>query len=67
LAELAKDWEDTQIQPGEITYRQFSDYKGIPLDTAKNFLMTQFEAKKLNRRMVIIDGKRTWAYSKPSV
>jgi len=64
LAELARDYEETQIKPGEITYRMFADYKNIKNGVAKCFLQLQYERKKLTRRDVVVDGKHTWAYSK---
>lgn len=64
LEELKRDFENTLIKPGETTYKMFSDYAGIPMDAAKYFLQAQFEAKLLLRRMITMDGKRTWAYSK---
>lgn len=65
LEQMSDYYDETQIKPGEVTWRQFADYKHIDGDCAKNFLENLVKEKKLTRRMVTVDGKRCTAYAKP--
>lgn len=67
MEEIAKDFDETQIKTGEVTWRMFADYKHIDGDCAKNFLENMVKDGKLTRRFVVYDGKKTMAYSKPSL
>lgn len=66
MAEIAIDFDETVIKQGEFTWRMFAEFKAIDPDCAKNFLENMVKEKKLARRFVIWEGKRTVAYSKPA-
>jgi hypothetical protein len=63
MAQLAQEWAALEPQPNEFTATQFAERTGKDRKAADYFLVAQWRAKKLSRRLGLVDGKKCWLYS----